>query len=109
MDPGIALLDDLRREGLAVALVGGKILISPADRITEQLRNRIRARRQEAIEHLQLECQIQAMAERWKYTSDELAMAMAAAAIDPSGWRKWVERDERTFFLISHARPMGHA
>jgi hypothetical protein len=37
------------------------------------------------------------MATRWQYSAEELAEALAAAAVDPQGWLKWIERDERDF------------
>jgi len=37
------------------------------------------------------------MAARWQYSAEELAEALAAAAVDPHGWLSWTERDERDF------------
>lgn len=42
-----------------------------------------------------LERRILAMAERWGYSGDELALALGAARSDPEGWRRVVESDER--------------
>lgn len=42
-----------------------------------------------------LERRILAMAERWGYSGDELALALGAARSDPEGWRRVVELDER--------------
>lgn len=43
----------------------------------------------------ELERRILAMAERWGYSGDELALALGAARSDPEGWRRVVESDER--------------
>lgn len=42
-----------------------------------------------------LEARILAMAERWNYSGDDLAAALAGARTDPDGWRKVVETDEQ--------------
>ena len=41
-----------------------------------------------------LEARILAMAERWNYSGDDLAVALAAARSDPDGWRKVIETDD---------------
>lgn len=41
-----------------------------------------------------LEARIQAMAERWDYSGDDLALALAGARADPAGWLRVVEADE---------------
>jgi hypothetical protein len=41
-----------------------------------------------------LESRIRAMAERWDYSTDELAEALAGAAADPESWRRTVDHDE---------------
>jgi hypothetical protein len=38
-----------------------------------------------------LEARILAMAERWNYSGDDLAVALAGARADPAGWRKVLE------------------
>ena len=43
-----------------------------------------------------LEKRILEMAERWNYSGDDLATALAGARSDPDGWRKVVENDEQT-------------
>lgn len=43
----------------------------------------------------ELKRRILAMAERWGYSGDELALALGAARSDPEGWRRVVEADER--------------
>jgi hypothetical protein len=43
----------------------------------------------------ELERRILAMAERWGYSGDELALALDAARQDPDGWRRVVDSDER--------------
>lgn len=43
----------------------------------------------------ELERRILAMAERWGYSGDDLALALNAARQDPEGWRRVVESDER--------------
>ncbi len=42
-----------------------------------------------------LERRILAMAERWNYSGDDLALTMAGARADPAGWHKVVETDEQ--------------
>jgi hypothetical protein len=42
-----------------------------------------------------LERRILAMAERWHYSGDDLAAALAGARADPDGWRVVVETDEQ--------------
>jgi len=42
-----------------------------------------------------LEARIRAMAARWGYSGDDLALALAGARQDPEGWRRVVESDER--------------
>jgi|GEM_PF-5639624 len=42
-----------------------------------------------------LKRRILAMAERWHYTGDELALVLEYASQDPVGWLKVVEADER--------------
>lgn len=42
-----------------------------------------------------LERRILAMAERWNYSGDDLALALDGARSDPEGWRRVVETDER--------------
>lgn len=42
-----------------------------------------------------LERRILAMAERWGYSGDDLALTLGAARSDPEGWRRVVETDER--------------
>jgi hypothetical protein len=41
-----------------------------------------------------LEARILAMAERWNYSGDDLALALAGARADPDGWSKVMESDE---------------
>lgn len=43
-----------------------------------------------------LEARILVMAERWNYSGDDLAAALAGARYDPDGWRKVVETDDQT-------------
>jgi len=43
----------------------------------------------------ELEKRILAMAERWGYSGDDVALALRAARSDPDGWRRVVEADER--------------
>lgn len=43
---------------------------------------------------LDLERRILAMAERWNYSGDELALALEAARQDPDGWRRVVDLDD---------------
>ena len=44
-----------------------------------------------AIIPTDLEARILAMAERWNYSGDDLAVALAGARADPAGWRKVLE------------------
>jgi hypothetical protein len=44
--------------------------------------------------HHDLELRILAMAERWNYSGDDLAAALAGARSDPCGWLLAVEADE---------------
>lgn len=41
-----------------------------------------------------LEARILAMAKRWNYSGDDLAVALAGARSDPTGWNKVLEADE---------------
>jgi hypothetical protein len=42
-----------------------------------------------------LEARILAMAERWDYSGDDLALVLAGARSDPDGWRRVAEADEQ--------------
>jgi hypothetical protein len=42
-----------------------------------------------------LERRILALAERWNYSGEDLALTLAGARADPAGWRKVVEADEQ--------------
>jgi len=43
-----------------------------------------------------LEARIRDMGERWHYSGDDLAVALAGARADPAGWLRVVEDDEQT-------------
>lgn len=103
------LVHDLRAEGMQVALAAGKLLVSPSNRITEQLRARIKLRRQDAVEYLILESRITAMAARWNYTADELTESLAGCGLDPDSWQRWVSHDELTFPALHLDLVVGHA
>ena len=91
------MLAELRADQMTVELHGDRIVITPRDRITDQLRERVRYRRHELVEQLTLELRIRAMAARWKYSDDELTEALDGAIADPDGWRRWVDHDELKF------------
>jgi hypothetical protein len=97
MDPGGELVLELREAGMTVDLVNDHIIVAPRDRITDQLRGRVRYRRKEIIQQLRLEQGIRTMAARWSYSNYELAIVLAGAQSDPEGWMAWTERDERDF------------
>jgi len=91
------LLAELRHAGLTVLLDGDRLFVSPRDRLTEDLRQRIRAEKGELLAAVRLDGRVRAMATRWGYTPEELAEALAAASSDPAGWLLWTEKDERDF------------
>ena len=93
MNPGALLVTELRAARMTIDLVDGQLVIAPKSRITEQLRNRIRYRRQEAIDHLLLERQICAMADRWHYSADELKTVLIEGQEDPARILEWIEHD----------------
>jgi len=97
MDPAIALVLELRDAGMTVELEDEHIIVAPRERITEQLRGRVRRHRQELIDQLRLEQRIRAMAERWGYTAEELDEELIRAAAGPAKSLLWVERDERVY------------
>ncbi len=115
MGSGAALVFDLRDSSMTIELVSDQIVIAPCDRITDQLRGRVRYHRKEIIEQLRLEQRIRAMADRWSFFDDELAVALAGAQSDPESWNTWTERDERDFggcvtqqdFAKAYARARG--
>lgn len=111
MHAGAELIRELRAAGMTVELAADRIVVAPRERITEQLRTRLKFRRQEALEHLLLEQRIKDMARRWQYSADELTESLTAAAIDPDGWRQWVAHDEQQCAISGSvfAIATGHA
>jgi hypothetical protein len=97
MHAGVALTRELRDAGMTVELANDQIMVAPRDRITDQMRGRVRYHRRQIIEQLRLEQRIRAMAARWGYSPEELVEALERAQSDPQGWLIWIERDERDF------------
>jgi hypothetical protein len=97
MEPAITLILELREDGMTVELDEDRIIVSPVERITDQLRARIRCRRVAVLEYLHLEERIRAMADRWGFAPEDLAEELARSAADPAAALVWVKRDERRF------------
>jgi len=100
---GVSLLADLRGHGLRIALgVDGLLHVGPAASITESLDGRIRSGRDQLLQALQVERssredlqrRIREMAQRWEYTEEDLAEALAAAEADPLHWSLACQFDE---------------
>ena len=99
-----ALLMKLRQAGLSVSRDGDQLIVSPRDRLTDELRAAIRGCKRELLDELErtqlatdLEARIRAMAKRWGFSPNELTEALASAKSDQRGWMAWAERDERDF------------
>ena len=98
-----ALLTQLVDAGLTVSRDGDQLIVTPRDRLTDELRASIRKRKVELLAAINptiqpdLNARVRKMAKRWGYTADELQEALAGAQSDPQGWMAWTERDERDF------------
>ena len=101
--PEAELLASLRGLGLHLATCGdGLINAGPRDRVTEQVRSRIHENKPallrllecELCDHANLVGRIRAMAERWRYTEEDLGWAIEASRLDPPGWITLCEFDE---------------
>lgn len=108
MTPAEILLKRLRANGfwLEPDLARGCIVFRPASELTDGLRDLIREHKEALIELLtalppELESRICAMAERWRYSNEELADVLQWARLDPAGWRRVVELDEKQGTLPS--------
>jgi hypothetical protein len=110
------LLAKLRTAGLTILLDGEQLIVSPRDRLTNELRAAIRKSKPELIGALTDERQhppfpdllerVRQMAKRWEYSPDELAEELKRAAVDPVRALSFVEHDETVFGCgdIPHAR-----
>lgn len=107
-----SLLVSLQTAGFRVSRIGDKVRVEPRDRLTDELRNAIRAAKPKLLSALtqvsdanrspvptipDLAQRIRLMARRWGYSAQELAEALTGAQSDPLGWLAWTERDERDF------------
>ncbi len=97
------LLNSLRAMGLRVHLgEDDAIKVSPRDRVTLQLKSRIKALRDGLLVHLEaerkearrLEGRVRAMAELWGYSAEEIDEALSAAFLDVPGWVALCADDE---------------
>jgi hypothetical protein len=116
-----ALLTQLVDAGLTVSRDGDQLIVTPRDRLTDELRATIRQRKTELLaainptEQSDLNARIRKMAQRWGYSPDELQEVLTGAQSDPLGWMAWTERDERDFggcvtqqdFAKAYARVRG--
>lgn len=101
------LLARLRRAGLTILLDGELLIVSPRDRLTNELRTAIRDSKRELIEVLTVEgrqpsppglvSRIRQMAKRWEYSPDELTEELQRAAVDPVRALSFLEHDEEVF------------
>ncbi|HUX74561.1 MAG TPA: hypothetical protein VMV25_11810 [Steroidobacteraceae bacterium] len=94
----MTLLVELRCAGLSISSTGGRLIVAPRERLTDELRERIRRNKAAMLADLErLPRRIRAMAARWNYSTQELADALAGAQADPGAWLAWVDHDERHF------------
>jgi hypothetical protein len=110
--PSIELLSSLRATGLYLTTSGdGVINVGPRERVTDQVRSRIRENKpgllmileRELTEYAALQGRIRAMGERWRYSDEDLAWAMEDARRNPSGWRTCCDADEASADLRRRA------
>lgn len=92
-------LEALASMGVQIRLCHGVLQAGPSAALTVEARALIAAYRPALIEMLhglspKLERGIRSMAGRWGYTPDELADALARAAVDPVAWASCVALDE---------------
>lgn len=89
------LLSHLRAEGMRLELgTNGLINVAPKDRVTDRIRDMVRANKPALLAALaserpiaeDLAQSIRSMAERWGYAPDEIAWALSSARADPDGW-----------------------
>jgi hypothetical protein len=97
----LALLERLQAAGfwLQPDLAAGRIVISPASALTEELRAQILEHKTALLRALtplppDLEQRIRAMAARWEYSNDDLVDVLQRARLDPASWTLAVEFDE---------------
>src|SRR5271165_3989009 len=110
--PDLPLLDQLQHAGLTVTRTGDQLIVAPRDRLTDELRDAIRAAKSQLLSALERdkgaslptipatlhrEQRIRLMARRWDFSVEELAEALTGAKSDPQGWFVWTQRDERDF------------
>ena len=107
---GTSLLACLTAAGFEVIDGGENVIVAPRDRLTDGWRNRIKSQKSELLAAIRsgnansaqidgesLANRIRLMAQRWNYTPEELAEALASATVDPQGWLSWTQRDEEHF------------
>jgi hypothetical protein len=89
------LLAELRAQGLCLEpREGGRVHVTPRERITATLRARIVNRKPELLAALDLARRIRVMGARWDYTADDLTWALDAAERDPAAWLIGCAADE---------------
>lgn len=94
--PDLRLLANLQTAGLVLSPgAAGRLRVTPADKVTPELRARILARKPALLAALDLQRRIRAMAQRWAYDADDLAYALESARENPAGWLACVVDDER--------------
>ncbi len=107
------LLSQLKSGGFTLSRQGDQLVVVPRELLTDDLRNCIRNNKSALLSVLaeadnahsetdgrgipDLDRRIRSLAERWQYSADELAEALAGAKSDPLGWLLWTEREERNF------------
>lgn len=95
-----ALLADLQQRGLTIRAEGNRLIVTPRNALTDELRDLLREAKPALLSLLhgytpELERRLQAMARRWRYSDVELAEVLALARSNPSAWARAVTLDER--------------
>jgi hypothetical protein len=97
----LALLHRLKASGFRLQpdLASGRIVVSPASQLTDELRALIREHKAALLGALaalppELEQRIRAMAVRWEYSDADLVDVLERARRDPGGWMRVVALDE---------------
>lgn len=96
MTTAMHLLMDLRLRGIEVTAPGdGKVLLRSPAGIDSQTKAQVAANKSALLAALSLETRLHAMAQRWRYTGDDLAEVLVLAAADSAAWTLAVALDER--------------
>jgi hypothetical protein len=98
------LLADLRAAGLSLTPTpDGRVNVTPRERLTPSLRGRILDNKPALLAALDLERRIRDMAQRWRYSPDDLTETLEAARQDPARWLTCVAADERLTSTLERA------